>query len=95
MAVNRFNGLEKLINKQYVFTMIVLLQALFGARGMIQTPQRLSNVFSSMPMRFAALFLIAYTATKEIEVALVGVFVFLVVLYAVRTKEEREKYGIL
>ena len=95
MKTNYFNGFEKVINRQYIFTIIVLIQALFGSKGLIHTPSRLDKVLSSRTARFLALTMIAYTATQELEVAAIGVAVLLGVLYLLRTKKEREQHGIL
>mgnify|MGYP003625436364 FL=1 len=39
--------------------------------------------------------LIAFSATKDIEYALISTIIFLVVMYAVKTPEERKTQGFI
>jgi Flp pilus assembly pilin Flp len=39
--------------------------------------------------------LIAFSATKDIEYALISTMVFLAVIYAIKTPEERKKTGFI
>jgi len=39
--------------------------------------------------------LIAFSATKDIEYALISTIIFLVVMYAVKTPEERKTHGFI
>ena len=74
-----------------IFSVIVIFQGCFGGMGIIQTPERLQKAINNPIARFIFLFCIAYTATTDIETAIVTVFIFLVFLQLIRTKEERKK----
>lgn len=74
-----------------IFSLLVIFQGCFGGMGVIQTPARLTNAINSPIARFIFLFCIAYTATTDIETAIVTVIIFLIFLQIIRTEEERKK----
>lgn len=74
-----------------IFSLLVIFQGCFGGMGVIQTPTRLTNAINSPIARFIFLFCIAYTATTDIETAIVTVIIFLIFLQIIRTEEERKK----
>jgi hypothetical protein len=39
--------------------------------------------------------LIAFSATKDVEYALISTMIFLVVMYAIKTPEERKTQGLI
>lgn len=81
---------DKFLSLPLVFSFIVLFQGCFGGLGVVQTPEFM-NKYNRPATRFFFLFLIAYTASQDIETALVSVAVFFAFLHLVRTPEERKK----
>ena len=67
--------------------------ALHGGLGVIQTPQALEKAVSHPLSRFIFLGAIAYTATSDIETALVSTVLFLIVMHLIRSEEEKKKLG--
>ena len=89
------NTTEKTIKSQpIIFTLIILYQGLFSGNA-IKIPQNLRSLFNSKIFRFMSLMLIAFSATKDIEYALISTVIFLGVMYAIKTPEERETQGII
>lgn len=89
-----FNNIEKFLNRDVLFSFIVLSQALFGSFGLVQTPERLQKLSNNKYTRFVFMCLIAYTATKQIEIVVPVVIMFLITIWLLRTEEERKKHSI-
>jgi hypothetical protein len=86
---------ELFINSQPVFfSLIILYQGLFSGNA-IEIPMRLKALFDNKTFRFMSLMLIAFSATKDIEYALLSTVIFLTVIYAFKTPEERRKTGLI
>jgi len=86
---------EMLVKSQPVlFSLIILYQGLFSGNA-IRIPQRLRSLFDNKIFRLLSLMLIAFSATKDIEYALISTIIFLVVMYAVKTPEERKTHGFI
>jgi hypothetical protein len=86
---------EMLIKTQpIVFSLIILYQGLFSGNA-IQIPERLKVLFDNKVFRFMSLMLIAFSATKDIEYALLSTLIFVSVIYALKTPEERKKSGLI
>lgn len=86
---------EMLIKTQpIVFSLIILYQGLFSGNA-IQIPERLKVLFDNKVFRFMSLMLIAFSATKDIEYALLSTIIFVSVIYALKTPEERKKSGLI
>jgi hypothetical protein len=89
------NVTENTIKAQpIIFTLIILYQGLFSANA-IRIPKNLRTLFRSKVFRFVSLMLIAFSATKDIEYALISTMIFLVVMYAIKTPEERKTQGLI
>ena len=89
------NTTEKTIKSQpIIFTLIILYQGLFSGNA-IRIPQNLRSLFNSKIFRFMSLMLIAFSATKDIEYALISTMIFLTVMYTIKTPEERETQGFI
>ncbi len=71
-----------------------MYQGLFSGNA-IKIPQNLRYLFNSKIFRFMSLMLIAFSATKDIEYALISTVIFLGVMYAIKTPQERETQGII
>jgi len=89
------NRTESIIRAQpIVFTLIILYQGLFSGNA-IKIPKNLKSLFDSKTFRFVSLMLIAFSATKDIEYALISTMIFLIVIYALKTPEERKESGLI
>lgn len=86
--------IERGLRVPLIFTLLVLYQGLFSGNA-ITIPTNVQKLFDSPTFRFASLMMIALTASQDIEIALVSVLVFLGILYAFKTKEERKKTGFI
>lgn len=87
------NTLEHVIRWPVIFGVIVLYQSLFIERS-IRIPERLNVAFkNSAIMRLVGLWLIALSATQDVESAFVAAILFLTTIYVFKTKEERRRDG--
>jgi hypothetical protein len=77
-----------------VFSLLIMYQGLFSGNA-FNIPKNLTKLFENGIFRFASLMLIAFTATRDIEYALVSTIIFLSVMYAFKTPEERKKTGFI
>jgi hypothetical protein len=77
-----------------VFSLIILYQGLFSPNA-IAIPSRLQKMFDNKLFRLVSLMMIAFGATNDIEYALVSTVIFLTVMYALKTPEERRKTGFI
>ena len=91
--ISHLDMVDKVLSLPVIFTLIVITQGCFGGNGVGQTPKRIENLFKNKFARFVFIFLIAYTATSDIETALVTTFVFFLILHLSRTKEEKKEFG--
>jgi hypothetical protein len=86
---------EQLIQAQPIlFTLIILYQGLFSGNA-IQIPQNLKVMFDNKSFRFFSIMAIAFSATQDIEYALIATVIFIGVMYVIKTPEEREKTGLI
>ena len=86
---------ESIIKAQpIVFTLIILYQGLFSGNA-IKIPKNLKSLFDNKIFRFISLMLIAFSATKDIEYALISTMIFLIVIYTLKTPEERKESGLI
>lgn len=87
--------LEPFIKLPIVFAMLGIYQGMFSGNA-LQIPERLARAFGSRSFRLLSLFLIALQSTGgDIENAVLAVILFQLILYLVKTKEERKKSGFL
>jgi hypothetical protein len=89
------NQTEKTIRSHPIlFTLIILYQGLFSGNA-IKIPKNLRILFNSKIFRFVSLMAIAFSATQDIEYALISTMVFLTIMYAIKTPEERKTQGFI
>lgn len=89
------NQTEKTIRSQPIlFTLIILYQGLFSGNA-IKIPENLRILFNSKIFKFVSLMAIAFSATQDIEYALISTMIFLVVMYAIKTPDERKTQGFI
>lgn len=86
---------ESFIQTQPIlFSLIILFQGLFSGNA-FKIPERLMTFFENKLFRFVSLMIIAFTATRDIEYALISTFIFLSLMYILKTPEERKKTGFI
>ena len=86
---------EAVIKAQPIlFTLIILYQGLFAGNA-IKIPTNLKTLFNSKVFRFISLMLIAFSATQDIEYAVISTAIFISVMYAIKTPEERKETGLI
>ena len=86
---------EAVIKAQPIlFTLIILYQGLFAGNA-IKIPANLKTLFNSKVFRFISLMLIAFSATQDIEYAVISTAIFISVMYAIKTPEERKETGLI
>lgn len=83
--------IDKYGSTPFVISLIVIFQGCFGGMGVVQTPALLKTLTNNPIFRFVFVCAIAYTATTDIETAVVTTGVFFACLHMIRTKEERQK----
>jgi hypothetical protein len=84
---------DKILRGTTMISLITIFQGSLGGMGVIQIPQKIDKFFKNPVMRFIALAAISYTATQDIETALITTVIFLGILHLCRTPEERENVG--
>lgn len=90
-----FGGLETQLKASVSFGILVLVQGLFGGRGLTDTPSRLNKILDNKFVKFLALFLITFSGTQDIEASVFIVVAFLCAMQLLRTEEERKKHPYL
>ena len=86
---------ESVIRAQpIVFTLIILYQGLFSGNA-ISIPKNIQRLFDSAVFRYISLVAIGLSATQDIEYALFSTFIFLFIMYVIKTPEERKKSGFV
>jgi hypothetical protein len=86
---------EQLIMSQPVLlSLLIMYQGVFSANA-ITIPERLQVLFDNRLFRFVSLMLIAFSATKNIAYAFISTLIFLGIIHALRTPEERKKNGLI
>jgi len=89
------NQTEKTIKSQPIlFTLIILYQGLFSGNA-IKIPENLRALFDNKIFKFVSLMAIAFSATQDIEYALISTTLFLTVMYIIKTPEERKTQGFI
>jgi len=89
------NPTEAVIKAQPIlFTLIILYQGLFSGNA-IKIPKNLKSAFNNKTFRFFSLMLIAFSATQDIEYALISTVIFIGIMYALKTPEERKESGLI
>lgn len=93
--IDYFDGIESQLKASVSFGILVLVQALFGGRGLTDTPASLDKILDNKFVKFLALFLITFSGTQDIEASVFIVVAFLCAMQLLRTKEERKKHPYL
>jgi hypothetical protein len=88
-------GLEPIIKLPVIFAFLGIYQGVFTGNA-IAIPSRLEKLFANTWFRFFSLFLIALQSTAgDIENALLSTLLFLIVIYVMKSPEEKKKSGFI
>lgn len=83
--------IDKYGSQSFIISIIVIFQGCFGGMGIIQIPKIINDIVKHPLGRFFYVLAISYTATSDIETAIVSTSVFLFVMYLLRSPEERKQ----
>tara|TARA_B110000285_G_C15141855_1_gene631322 strand:- start:174 stop:467 length:294 start_codon:yes stop_codon:yes gene_type:complete len=90
------NAVEGFFNKYTVaFTLVVMYQAIFVGASTVEVPERLRVISTNVFFRIFTLFAIAFTATKDVEVSVLSVALFIAMINIIKTPEERKNRVLL
>jgi hypothetical protein len=85
-------NIEKFLRLPLIFTLIYVFGGIFAGLN-YPYPEFLYSSFKKYPLvRLFGILCLAFTATGQIEYALVGTIIFFFVINILRTPEERKKY---
>ena len=90
-----FGGFETQLKSNVSFGILVLVQAIFGGRGLIDIPSKLEKLLDNKITKVVALLLVTFTGTQDIEASVFVVVFFLCAIQLLRTREERKKHPYL
>ena len=76
-----------------LFSLIVMYQGLFGGLSIKNPPKMITKFADNDVFKFITLIAIAFTASKDIEIAIVSVIAFVILINLARTPEERKANG--
>ena len=85
--------LEKYINMPTLLSLITIFQGCFGGMGIVTVPQRLKDSVNNPVMRLFFVAAVSYTATTDIETAILTTLIFFAIMHLLRTPEERDELG--
>jgi hypothetical protein len=85
--------IDNFLSTAIVLSLLTIFQGCFGGMGVIQIPKKLTESLNNSVMRFISIAAISYTATQDIETALITTVIFFGVLHLLRSDEEREEVG--
>ena len=90
------NAVEGFFNKYAVaFTLVVMYQGIFAGASTVEVPERLRLISNNAFFRVFTLFAIAFTATKDVEVSVLSVVLFIAMINIIKTPEERKNRVLL
>ena len=72
-----------------IFTLLVLYQGTMGGQG-FKVPKTIENVANNPIFNFVSLFTIAFTASQDIEIAILSTILFLSIFYVLEFYEGKK-----
>ena len=90
-----FNTVNKILSQDLIFTLVFMIQMIFGGLGVVLVPQRINDLANSPVTRVLLLTLIGFVATRNLGLALVGALAFALVLFLLRNSEEKDAAPLL
>ena len=86
------NKVEKFFARYGIaFTLVVMYQGLFGGMSLKNPPKKIKKLSDNFIFKLITLFAIAFSATRDVEISLLSVIMFLGIIHLLRTPEERKK----
>ena len=85
--------LENYMRLPTLMSLIVIFQGTMGGLGMPFIPGRLTALVEHPIGRLLFVSAISFTATQDIETAVITTLMFFALMYVLRTEEEREALG--
>lgn len=82
--------INQFLNQKLIFLIIFMTQMIFGGLGVVYVPESIQNLGNNPLTRMILLTLIGFVATKNIALAITGAFSFVLILYLLRTEDEKE-----
>ena len=87
-----FKSVQETLSLPESIGLIFLIQSVYGAKSVVETPQTVEHFFQYPAVRFLMLVLVAYTGNNRIGMAVLMVTSFLLIIQVIRTPEERERH---
>ena len=88
------DNIENFMKKYGIaFSLVVIYQGLFGGLSLSSPPDRLVKLSDNVYVKLATMFAIAFTATKDVEIALVSIVLFVAAMNLLKTPEEKKASG--
>jgi len=90
--MNQLNQFAEVLQNQYVSGVLLIFLILYGGMAKPDLPAPIMNLFSNAFFRVFVLFLIAFVATKNVQVALMVAVAFTVTMNLVSEKKMAEGF---
>jgi hypothetical protein len=88
------DNIEGFVNKfGLVFTLMVVYGGIFGHMSVANPPEKLTRLSNNIYFKMITLFIVAFTATRDVETALVSIVLFVIAMNLLKTPEERRASG--
>lgn len=88
------DNIEGFINKfGLVFTILVVYGGIFGHMSVANPPEKLTRLSNNIYFKMITLFIVAFTATRDVETALVSIVLFVISMNLLKTPEEKRASG--
>jgi hypothetical protein len=88
------DNIEGFVNKfGLIFTLMVVYSGIFGHMSVANPPAKLTRLSNNMYFKMITLFIVAFTATRDVEIALVSIVLFVIAMNLLKTPEERRASG--
>tara|TARA_B100001094_G_C18170946_1_gene795045 strand:- start:635 stop:952 length:318 start_codon:yes stop_codon:yes gene_type:complete len=81
-------------NKFIIYPILFSMQMVFGGLGVVLVPKKIKDLSNSPITRLLLLILVAFVATRNLALALVGALSFSLLLYLLRNDSEKDAVGI-
>ena len=90
-----FNTINNTLTQPLIFTLIFMIQMIFGSLGIVFVPKVIKDLGNNPLTRVLLLSSIAFVATQNVGLALVGALSFALPMYLLRNAEERDTAAVL
>jgi len=91
-TTNFYPSIDRILNQNMIYGIIVMLHAMFGIKPISEMPSRTQSVTSSVWFKLTTLIIISFSATRDFEDAILVLVAFLGIVQLLRTKDERQRY---